>query len=137
MAEKERKGRQDYLRAIYDLYEKGYGKGVRSVDIANMLKVSKASVSEMLRKLADEGLVKLEPYSKILFTAKGWKIAKENFEKHDVVKIFLQKYLRYDENKASEEAHNLEHAFSQDSINRLKEFVEGKKTMTGMPNYVG
>ncbi len=133
---KERKGEQDYLRVIYELYEKGNGRGVRSIDIAKRLGVSKASVSEMLRKLAEEKLIKLEPYSDIFPTTQGWRMARELSNNCGVIKSFFKKYFGYDENKAYEEAHKLEHSFSNESIERMREFLEGKRALN-MPNYVG
>ena len=64
---------EDYLRTIYDLYENENDKtkGMKSIDVAKGLKISKPSVSGMLKKLAKEGFIKAKPYSNIFFTVKG------------------------------------------------------------------
>ncbi|MEM4271234.1 MAG: metal-dependent transcriptional regulator [Candidatus Pacearchaeota archaeon] len=137
MAEKAvKRGKEDYLQAIYQIYENGSGEGVRSIEIAKKFGVSKASVSEMLRKLANEGLVKLKPYSKIFLTFKGRKIAKEFSNKQDIIERFLKKYFGHNDNIIEEEARRLKQAFSDKSLNKLYEFVEGKKDFN-MPGYVG
>jgi Mn-dependent DtxR family transcriptional regulator len=90
--------REDYLRTIYSIYEKqGIKKiGVRSIDIANSLGVSKPSVSIMIKKLAKKGFLKVEPYSNIFLTKRGLKEAKKLVHKYKVIELFLREILRYD-----------------------------------------
>ena len=107
---------EDYLRTMYYLYEKDKAKGIRSVDIAKELKISKPSVSEMVRKLAKKGLIRANPYSDIFFTDKGLKEAKIVMHNHRIIEVFLKDVLDYNLNKVHEEAHRLEHAFSEESI---------------------
>jgi DtxR family Mn-dependent transcriptional regulator len=121
--------REDYLRTIYSIYEKqGIKKiGVRSIDIANSLGVSKPSVSIMIKKLAKKGFLKVEPYSNIFLTKRGLKEAKKLVHKYKVIELFLREILRYDNKKIYKEAHKLEHAFSEESIKRLNKFLLNKK----------
>jgi len=119
----EKKGTEDYMRVIYEL---GKGKEVKSVDIASKLGISKPSVSEMLRKLADRKLIKIKPYSKIQLSSLGEKFAKEVIDKHNIIEEFIKKAFKYEEQQAHNEAHALEHAFSDDSILHLREIVNGK-----------
>ena len=121
--------REDYLRAIYVIYEaqKDKKEGIKSVDIAKHLNVSKASVSEMVRKLAKEGYIAVRPYSAIQFTKKGLSEARRIMHNHRVIEVFLKKILNYNINKVHEEAHRLEHAFSEGSINRLDKFLKNPK----------
>src|SRR4030042_422230 len=127
-----KKSREDYLRTIYK-FEKG--KGVRNVDIANELRISKPSVSEMIRKLAGENLVKIETYSKIFLTGKGKKEAEKLFDRHFAVKKFVEKFLGHNEEKSAEEAHKLEHSLSEESIEIISELIQlNKKFPT--PSYV-
>lgn len=123
---------EDYLRVIYYLDE---NQGIKARDIARELGISKASVSEMLRKLAKKKLVNLKPYSKIFLTEKGEDIAGEIFKKHRVSKILVKSLLNCEENEAKEHAHNLEHAFSLKTIEKLEEAIEGKQKY--FPSYVG
>jgi DtxR family transcriptional regulator, Mn-dependent transcriptional regulator len=118
--------REDYLRVMYELYE-NRKEGIKSVDIANALNVTKPSVSQMIKNLCNEKLIVTEPYSKIQFTKKGFKEARRMMYIHRVIEVFLKKVLKYDIDKVHEEAHRLEHAFSQKSIDRLDEFLNKPK----------
>jgi len=119
-----RESKEDYLITMYTLHEKGE---IKSVDIANLLNVSKPSVSEMIRKLDKEHLIEAKPYSKIKFTRKGLDQAKRIMHNHRVIEVFLRKVLKYDIDKVHEEAHRLEHAFSGESIKRLDKLVNNPK----------
>ena len=121
----EKKRKDDYLRIIYELGEKA-----RSVDLARSLKISKASVSEMLRKLAKNNLVKLQPYSKIILTNKGIKHAKNLSDRHFIIKKFVEKFLEHDEPTTLKEAHKLEHALSEESIKIISEIIKIDTNLT-------
>ncbi|MBN2421728.1 metal-dependent transcriptional regulator [Candidatus Woesearchaeota archaeon] len=117
-----KKSFEDYLRTIYMLYEEKDNKlkGVRSIDIAQSLNVSKASVSEMLKKIREKKYIKYFPYSNIFFTKKGFTKAKRLTKNFRVISVFLQVILKYkDLKKLNKEAHRLEHAFSEESIRKI------------------
>lgn len=120
---------EDYLRAIYFVYEKQKDKneGIKSVDIAKSLCISKPSVSAMVKKLAKKGFLNAKPYSNICLTKKGLKESKRVTHNFRVIGIFLKDILEYDINKINKEAHKLEHAFSEDSIKKLDEFLGNPK----------
>ncbi len=121
---------EDYLRAIYFLIEKKSGQevGVSSVDLAKELGISKASVSEMISKLKNIGLVDSEPYSKVYLTKKGLEKAKKVMHKHRLIEYFLSEVLKCDMRKIHTEAHNLEHAFSEETIKKLDDFLDNPNT---------
>jgi DtxR family transcriptional regulator, Mn-dependent transcriptional regulator len=123
------KSKEDYLRTIYYFYEKEKDKtkGVRSINIAKALSITKPSVSGMLKKLAKEGFIKFKPYSNILLTNQGLKEAKRVMHNHRVIEVFLRDVLKYDLLKVHDEAHRLEHAFSEESIRRLDKFLNNPK----------
>ncbi len=141
MFEKKGGGKEDYLRIIYELDDES-GKGVRGVDIARQLKISKASVSEMLRKLAAEKLVRIKPYSKVQLTRIGRIKAGALFDRHFTLKRFLKKILK-DEDKIKQEAHDIEHSLSIETAKILelamenKPFEEPAKILTSNPGYIG
>ena len=122
----ERKSVEDYMAAMYTLYEAqdDTSAGIRSVDIAERLGVTRATVSIMLRKLKKSGLVRTTPYSRLHFTGRGMEEAKRIIFKHRVVEVFLQKVLGYGPEDAHSEAHRLEHVFSDESIRRLNSFLD-------------
>jgi len=123
----ERKSTENYLRTIYYLYEKDKSKGIRSIDIAKELNISKPSVSEMVKKLIKKDFIKSNPYSNIFFTKKGLKEARRVMHNHRIIEVFLKDILNYDLSNVHEEAHKLEHAFSKESIKRLDKFLNNPK----------
>ena len=117
--------REDYLRGIYHLLEdEGY---VKSVDLADYLNITKPSVSEMLQELDKEGLVDYKKYSQLRFTSKGRSIARKLTLKHRIIESFLKNILKIDSENIHEEAHRLEHAFSDESIEKLRKLLGNPK----------
>ena len=124
--------REDYLRGLYILDEE---KGeLKSTDLAHYLNVSKPSVSEMVKELDKEGLISYKKYSKLRFTPKGRLIAKKLTSKHRLIEIFLKNMLKIKSKKIHSEAHRLEHAFSDESIGKLRKLLGNpKKDPHGKP----
>ena len=124
--------REDYLRGIYILEEE---KGqIKSIDLANYLNVSKPSVSEMAKELNRQGLIFYKKYSKLKFTAKGRRIAQKLTSKHRLLELFLNNVLKINSKNLHEEAHRLEHAFSDESITKLRKLLGNpKKDPHGKP----
>lgn len=113
--------REDYLRAIYHLEEE-HGV-VKSTDVAAYLSVSKPSVTEMVQQLNGEGLVQYRPYAKLHFTSQGKKVAQRLTAKHRLIELFLKKILKINHNHIHDEAHRLEHAFSDESITKIRRLL--------------
>ncbi|HBY56526.1 MAG TPA: transcriptional regulator MntR [Candidatus Atribacteria bacterium] len=112
---------EDYLEVIWDLQdEKGY---IKAKDIAYKLEVTRPSVSEMIRKLSENGYIVYEKYGGIIFTGKGKKLAQEIKKRHTLLVEFL-KIIGVDEQNAQQDACKLEHDISPKTINCLLEFVE-------------
>ncbi|MBS3101143.1 metal-dependent transcriptional regulator [Candidatus Woesearchaeota archaeon] len=124
--------KEDYLRGLYILEEE---KGqIKSIDLAHYLNVSKPSVSEMVRELNKEGLVSYKKYSKLKFTQKGRRIAQKLTSKHRLIEIFLKNMLKINSKNIHQEAHRLEHAFSDESIAKLRRLLGNpKKDPHGKP----
>ena len=124
--------REDYLRGLYILEEE---KGeIKSIDLAHYLNVSKPSVSEMVQELNEEGLISYKKYSKLRFTSKGKKIAQKLTSKHRLIELFLKSVLKIDSKNVHQEAHRLEHAFSDESISKIKKLLGNpKKDPHGKP----
>ncbi|MDP6647892.1 MAG: metal-dependent transcriptional regulator [Candidatus Woesearchaeota archaeon] len=117
--------KEDYLRGIYHLMEDN--KEVKSVELADYLNITKPSVSQMLQELDKEGLIEYKKYSKLKFTAKGHNIAKKLTFKHRIIETFLKDTLKIRSNDIHEEAHRLEHAFSDKSIDKLRKLLGNPK----------
>lgn len=109
--------REDYLINILRLTE---GDGVaKTTELATFMNVSPASVSEMVKVLASEGLVKYEKYKGMSLTEKGLVYARQLRKKHHVLEKFLMDYLNIDHATAHEEACKMEHAISNDSAIKM------------------
>jgi Mn-dependent DtxR family transcriptional regulator len=79
---------EDYLERILDLVNsKGYA---RVVDIASALRISQASVTNMVQRLGSEGLLKYEKYRGLVLTPAGEKVARNIAHRHRLLTDFLQ-----------------------------------------------
>ncbi len=116
---------EDYLRTIYTLHEdlKSEKNGVRGVDIANSLGIAKSSVSAMVKKLTKKDYLKSKPYSNIYLTNKGYSKAKKLTHNYRIIEVFLTEMLNYNKKNVHNEAHRLEHAFSQKTIGMLDKLL--------------
>lgn len=105
------KTREDYLETIFHLVSEG--KTAATKEIASHLKISSASVSEHLKKLAKEELIRHTPYKGVSLTAKGKKIAVDVVRRHRLSERFLTDKLGVKWEEAHGEAHKLEHDISK------------------------
>lgn len=120
------KTKEDYLETIYHL-ESGNGNATTK-DIAEHLKISSASVSEHLKKLTKEGLIRHAPYREISLTPKGKKIALGVVRRHRISERFLIDKLGMKWEEAHDEAHKLEHDISKDVENKIYGILGEPKT---------
>ena len=100
---------------------------MKSIDIVKYLKVSKPAVSEMLKKLKNDGYIEMNPYSSIALTYKGFQEAKKITYKHRVAEIFLKEILHFKNEKVHAEAHQLEHSMSDEVAKRMAKFLKNPK----------
>lgn len=108
---------EEYLETI--LYvTKGNGMAKTS-EIAEELGVSPSSVTEMIRKLSDEGYVKYMPYYGVTLTEKGTREASKMKRRHRLLEKFLVDFLKMDKDDAHREACKLEHVISDDVERRF------------------
>lgn len=113
------KALEDYLKIIYKLEDKRSEKGVQTSVIAERLSISQASVSNMLKKLADSDYISYEPYYGVSLTPSGRKIALNMIRKHRILELYLVERLNYSWDEVDEEAEVLEHAISDTLANRM------------------
>lgn len=116
------KALEDYLKIIYKL-EGGTSedKGVQTSLIAERLSISQASVSNMIKKLAEQAYIRYEPYYGVSLTDKGRKVALNMVRKHRILELYLVERLNYSWDEVDEEAEVLEHAISNKLANRMWE----------------
>jgi DtxR family Mn-dependent transcriptional regulator len=111
---------QDYAKAIYTL-ETRHG-AASTTELAALLEVRPASVSGMLRKLSDLGLVEHERYRGVRLTERGRSVALEVIRHHRLVELFLVESLGMTWDEVHDEAEVLEHALSEE----LEELIATK-----------
>jgi DtxR family transcriptional regulator, Mn-dependent transcriptional regulator len=108
---------EDYLKTIYQI-----GRGTVSVatnDIAQKLDLAPASVSGMVRRLADQGLLSYERYRGVTLTESGRRAALRTIRRHRVIEAYLSGALDYPWDRVHDEAERLEHAASDELVNRM------------------
>jgi len=113
---------EDYLEAIFHISSEK--QAARAKDIADRLKVNKSSVTGALRSLSEKGFVNYAPYDIITLTDKGKVLAKDVVRRHETLKDFFVKILLVDEAEAEEASCKIEHAISNEILDRIINFVE-------------
>jgi len=104
---------QDYAKAVYAL-EARAGGAVSTNDLAERLGVTPGSVSAMLRKLSDVGLLEHEPYHGVRLTEQGRRVALEVLRHHRLIELFLAEELGMPWDRVHAEAEVLEHVLSEE-----------------------
>ena len=108
---------EDYLKAIYAIEQAGDAAGTN--EVAARLDIAAASVSGMVRRLADQGLVAYERYRGVRLTDAGRRAALRTIRRHRVIEAYLAKALGYAWDRVHAEAERLEHAASDELIDRM------------------
>ena len=114
--------KEDYLSAIYK-YRESDGM-IKAHRIADKLSISNAAVTDMLKKLANDGFVDYKRYKGIKLTKNGEEYAKNMVRRHRIWEVFLHQIVGMPWDKVHEEAHNLEHGASEGLINRMEEMLD-------------
>jgi len=112
---------QDYAKAVYALEARG-GSPVSTNDLAARLGLTPGSVSGMLRKLAEVGLLEHEPYHGVRLTDQGRRVALEVLRHHRLLELFLAQELGMSWDRVHAEAEVLEHVLSEE----LEELIAGR-----------
>jgi DtxR family Mn-dependent transcriptional regulator len=110
MAEQTSRAVQDYLKAVHSLG--GVEETVSPADLAERLQVRAASVTGMLKRLAEGGWVLYEPGHGARLTPSGVAEARRVIRRHRLVELFLTRVLGLDWSEVDAEAEALEHAIS-------------------------
>ncbi|MEK0448807.1 MAG: hypothetical protein RL088_1075 [Verrucomicrobiota bacterium] len=108
---------EDYLERILELINtKGYA---RVVDIAESLKISQASVTNMIQRLDAEGLLKYEKYRGLALTASGEALAKNITRRHQILTDFLRLF-GLDEDVIYHDVEGMEHHISPPTMKAIE-----------------
>ncbi len=113
---------EEYLEILYKLSPNG--EQVSTSQISENLKISPASVTQMLKKLADMKYVEYSPYKGAILTDTGLKLAKRVTRKHRLLERFLCDVLKIKKNKIHQQACEMEHSLSDDAERALCHLLE-------------
>jgi DtxR family Mn-dependent transcriptional regulator len=108
---------EDYLKAIYHLSVEG--QPATTSAIAQALELAPPSVSGMIRRLSDQGLLAHLPYRGVELTPAGRRAALQMVRRHRIIEAYLVDRLGYTWDTVHEEAERLEHAVSDALIERM------------------
>ncbi len=118
---------ENYLETILLLeQEKGM---VRSVDIANKLDFTKASISRAMSILKREEYITVEDGGNIVLTKKGRERAKAVYEKHRLIAKFLEEALEVSGETAEQDACRIEHIISEETFSQMKLWLEAAASL--------
>ena len=108
---------EDYLKAIYRLTPEGRTAGTS--EIANLLELAPASVSGMVKRLSEHGLLEHVPYKGVQLTEEGRRAALRTIRRHRLIEAYLVAFLGYTWDTVHDEAERLEHAVSDQLVERM------------------
>jgi len=104
---------EEYLEAIYFFNEKR--ELAKNTDLAKRLNVSPPSVTQMIKRLADGGLVEYQPYKGATLTGAGIARAQKVVRKHRLLERFFHDILGMNKEKVHNEACRMEHSLSDEA----------------------
>lgn len=114
--------REDYLETILLLMRRNGN--VRSIDIANELNYSKASISRAVGILKANNYINVDANGQITFTGLGLQHAEAVYERHTNIKKFLISVLGISPETAEADACKIEHILSGETYEKIKEYIE-------------
>ena len=113
--------KENYLKALYKLEEKN--NEITVTALSDYFKVSKSTVSNMLKKLVVMGLVNTKPYRPILLTKLGKTKAIEIISKHRLIELYLVNKMNFKLDEVHEIAEEIEHIENSKFFNRMREIL--------------
>ena len=125
---------ENYLETILILeMEKG---NVRSIDVANHLEFSKASISRAMGILKEAGYITVDEGGNILLTEAGREKANQIYERHQLIQRFLMECLEVSEETAEKDACRIEHVVSEETVEQVRAWIEAAEEFEQMTQQV-
>ncbi len=118
--------KENYLKAVYGRSLE-IGGGATTSSLSEELEVSNAAISDMAKKLSDEGLINYAKYKGIELTRPGKKIALTVIRRHRLWELFLIKVLGLSWSEVHDEAEKLEHSTSDFLLDKIDDFLGNPK----------
>lgn len=112
---------EDYVELIADLIEDS-GEA-RQTDIAQRLGVTQPTVAKMLKRLAEESLIRQRPYRGVFLTEEGHRLAAATRRRHEIVESLLCR-LGIDPDTARKDAEGIEHHVSEKTLKAFERFLK-------------
>lgn len=113
---------EEYLEAVYKLTQNG--KPATTTEISRSLEIAPASVTEMLKKLAEKAYVKYSPYVGATLTSRGLRIGEKTTRKHRLLERFLHDILNISKSTVHKQACEMEHSLSDQAEEALCRFLK-------------
>jgi len=113
---------ENYLKAIFFLTA-GSGKGASTNSISERMETKAASVTDMLKRLDEKGLLEYKRYQGVRLTEKGKSVATRTLRKHRLWEVFLVEQLGFGWDEVHDIAEQLEHIQSKELTDRLDAFL--------------
>jgi DtxR family Mn-dependent transcriptional regulator len=112
--------RREYLAEVYRLQAQGEAR-VTTTALAERLHVSPPAVARMMRRLAQEGYLRREPYKGVRLTAEGEREALKSIRRHRLLEAFLVTVMKFRWDEVHEHAHGLDEVISEVFEDRMDE----------------
>ncbi|MEY7848046.1 metal-dependent transcriptional regulator [Natrarchaeobius sp. A-rgal3] len=114
---------EDYLKVIYQL-QRGTDERIKTSEIADELDVTSPTVTSMLEKLEERGLIDREKYRGVTLSDEGETVALEIVRHHRLLEAYLTEHLDYDWSEVHDEADRLEHHISENFEERVADALD-------------
>lgn len=114
---------ENYLKSIYTLQYQAPSQDASVGDISDLMNTRPATVTDMLRKLSEKGLIVYEKYKRPSLSPQGMEKALQVVRKHRLWEVFLFEKLRFTWDEVHEVAEELEHVRSEKLVEKLDEFL--------------
>ena len=115
---------ENYLETILMLSDGG--DPIRSIDVVNELDYTKPSVSVAMKKLRENGYIKMDANGYITLTESGRKIAESMYERHTLISDWLI-FIGVNRDTAVNDACKMEHVMSEETFKAIKKHVKDWK----------
>jgi DtxR family Mn-dependent transcriptional regulator len=117
---------EEYLEIIYMMTSEG--RVVKGARLAEIIGVSRPTVTATLRRMTRDGLIKQDAKKQVELTKKGYTVADTLQRRHRIIERWLTDILQFDWAKSDAESHRLEHVFSDEVVDRLNEMMGRPET---------
>ena len=117
--------KQDYLKALLALSKNGGS--IHSADVADVVGVSRASVSKAMKLLKESKYITKEKYGPIALTPLGKRTASAVKKRNELIKMLLTDILGVNDNVAKCDACRMEHTISSETAEKLEKYLETVK----------